>query len=106
MTCCVCVFVCLFVYYSLLMPFPWKHSFHICTQVAALYSHRLADTGVTLYCFSEKGGKNTKEITSLNFSWQFSFGEGGGHVRCMQLLLLIGEGMIWCEGISFHDCRN
>jgi hypothetical protein len=73
---CVCVCVC--VYYSLLMPFPWKHNFHVYTQVAALYSHRLTDADVTHYCSSEEGGKNSKEITSLNFSCQFSFGVGGG----------------------------
>jgi hypothetical protein len=48
------------VYFSLLMPFPWKHNFHVFTQVAALYSHRRNDKGVRVHCFSEKGGKKMK----------------------------------------------
>jgi hypothetical protein len=70
--------------------------------VAALYWHRLTDTGVTLHCFSEKGGKqNTKKITSLNFSWQFSFW-GAGCVMCAACSCCCSPVKVWFNAREFR----
>jgi hypothetical protein len=73
------------------MPFPWKHNFHVCTQVAALYSHRLTDTGVTLYDFSEKGGKKYERNDFAEFQLAVFILGGGGGLSCALVAAVVAH---------------